>query len=77
MKSKIQYLYLKQKEGFAQIEAFLNQPIKSIIIISIIFTFFSFNSLNFSENQPIAPKMNLSEYGFLKKIWRNKTPQKA
>lgn len=66
MRSKIQYLYKKQKEGFALSETFLNQPIKDIILLFILPIFFSFNTLNLAENQATAPKMNLSEYGFFK-----------
>ena len=70
MKSRIQYLYLQYKEGFAkgdaQSEAFLNQSIKGIILLFILLAFFSFNPLHLSENQANAPKMSLSGYGFFK-----------
>ncbi len=66
MRSKIQYLYLKYKEGFVLNEAFLNQSIKGTILLFILLIFQSFDSLHLSENQATAPKMNLSEYGFFK-----------
>ena len=66
MRNKIPYLYLKYKESFAQDKAFLNHSTKGIVLITILLTFLSFNSLHFSENQASVPKMNLSTYGFFK-----------
>ena len=66
MRNKISYLYLKYKEVVAQQKDLLNHPTKGIVLVTILLTFLSFNSLHLSENQASAPKINLSEYGFFK-----------